>query len=97
MKQYFELDPCPVEEDGAQVGHGTWLQLAAEARRFKLQILAAYPPVNEHCRVSIHWNQHDFGSYPEIRIWWDDSDEPSMEWAFKIEEDAEEKLIQWSE
>jgi hypothetical protein len=97
MKQYFELDPCPVEEDGAQVGHGTWLQLAAEARRFKLQILAAYPPVNERCRVSIHWNSHDFGSYPEIRIWWDDSDEPSMEWAFKIEEDAEEKLIQWSE
>jgi hypothetical protein len=97
MRDYFELDPCPWEESGAQVGHDDKFTLAAEARRFAHQIRQAYPLPNSRCHVDVHWQSHELGSYPEIRVKFDTSDPEGEAWAMTVEADPDDKLRRWAD
>lgn len=95
MQNYFEFDSCPWEEEGAQVGHDDKFTLAAEARRFAHQIRVAYPVPNNRCHVDVHWNSHELGAYPEIRVKWDDGDPEGEAWAMTVEADPDDKMRRW--
>ena len=87
MRDYFYIGSCPAEEDCAQLGV---TERFAELSRLEcsqyvaaLRVVYGFEP--EGCRYQIKWEEHDFGSYPEVVIWYDDEDEASVEYAQKVE------------
>jgi hypothetical protein len=45
----------------------------------------------------VHWQSHELGSYPEIRVKFDTSDPEGMAWAMTVEADPDDKLRRWAD
>jgi hypothetical protein len=89
MRDYLELaTTTPVDEPCAQVGSDNYMANARmEAAAFRDQIYRAFgdPPAGTGIRVSS--NPHDFGTYLDLQIVYDDDSEESCEWTFRVEAD----------
>jgi hypothetical protein len=100
MKDYLYIDTTPSEETCTQVGDPDYYGKArAEARRMIAQIDKHYPlPENATMGyTTIATEHHDFGSYYQIKIIFDDECESSTNWAFAIEGDELGALRYWDE
>jgi porphobilinogen deaminase len=63
----------------------------AECRAFAHQLERAFPEaVEAGCSFRIKSNAHDFGTYLEVQVRFDDDDEHQTHWAFMIENDLPE-------
>lgn len=97
MRNYLFIGPVPHEEPCAQVGEPNYQQRARrECRRFAEQIIGHYPPP-DGSYVSIKAQSHDFGTYYEVVVVFDDEDEESSVWAYDVEVDRLELLRHWDE
>lgn len=88
---------APVEEDCVEVSSDVdYLPLMRiEAQVFRDMLKRLFPvPEGSYGSLRISSNYHDFGSYLDIVIAFDDTDEQSVEWAFNIEANVPEK---WDE
>jgi len=67
---YLEFDTSPIEETCAQLGSENFYEDALlEAETFLDQLKRTFPKALEiGIRFKIKWNEHDFGSYPTIRV-----------------------------
>ena len=87
MRDYFELaTTVPSDEPCAQVGSDNYMANARiEADVFRDQIYRVFgdPPVGTGIRVNS--NPHDFGTYLDLQIVYDDSSDESCEWTCKVE------------
>lgn len=82
MREYLELGPVPYEEDCAQVGAGNYHEKARkECTAYKHQLERLFPKGT----FTIKSNPHDFGSYYEVCIVYNDNDESSSDYAFNVE------------
>jgi hypothetical protein len=104
MTDRFELGTtCPHEEPTAQTGFGNWLSAQRmEAIAYTDQLLRTYgePPNGVEFRNTT--NPHDFGSYIDITLVYDDEVETHLEYLHKVEQgvdkwddEAKRKLEMW--
>lgn len=89
MKDYLELCSTPIDEPCAMVGSPDYSTRArAECRAFVGQLERAFPlAIEAGCSFRIKSNPHDFGTYFEVQVCFDDEDEIQTEWAYDIEND----------
>ena len=87
MMDYIEIGCTPAEEDCAQVGkEGYAKQARAECRRFVEGIKKFFgkPPALADVRIKSF--THDFGSYFEVVVVFDEDDEKAANYAYLVEE-----------
>lgn len=83
---YINIGPVPAEEDCAQVGSADYHRNARkECQRFADGIIHFFgtPPVG--ARVSIKSFPHDFGSYLEVIVYYDENVSAAVDYAFRVE------------
>jgi hypothetical protein len=66
-------------------------RMRAECRAFVGQLERTFPQALEAgCSFRVKSNPHEFGSYLEVQVRFDDDDEHQTHWAFMIENDLPE-------
>ena len=100
MKDYLLIDTTPWEETCTQIGDPDYYGKArAEGRRMIAQIDKHYPlPENASMGyTTLKSESHEYGSYYQIKIIYDDECELSTNWAYSIEGDDLGALRCWDE
>jgi len=91
MRDYIELGPTPAGESCAQVGADDYHEKAREeCQRYKELLEATFPDPPQGSRFAIKSFPHDFGSYYEVVVWFDDDNEKSVDFAYKVERNLPE-------
>ena len=93
MRDYLDLAPTPVNEPCAMVeSTGEYLlRMRVECRAFAHQLERVFPQAIEAgCSFRVKSNPHEFGSYLEVQVCFNDNDEAQTHWAFMIENDLPE-------
>ena len=88
MLDYLNLGSTPSDEDCAQVGSPDYQNRAnKELDAYKAQLERMFPGLETHKRMEFKkmWFPHDFGSYGEIVITYDDDNELEAATAIEIE------------
>jgi hypothetical protein len=89
------LGPVPLSEDCAQVGSPQYFEKSRkECRAYINQLLRVFgePPMGSALKIKPC--PHDFGTYHEVVVYFDERFPDSMEWAFNVEENLPEE---WDE
>lgn len=84
--EFLEFDLTPSEENCSQVGKDNYYANATkEYETIKNQLIRIFgnPPNGVFFKKS--FVPHDFGSYIELRVYYDNNDETSIDYAFKLE------------
>ena len=88
MKDYIELGPTPSGEDCAQLGKANYYEDALkECRAFRHQLVRIFGHPE---RFKIKAFQHDFGTYYEVVVKFDDEIEEKMNFAYDVEANVPE-------
>jgi len=67
------------------------LRMRVECRAFAHQLERVFPQAIEAgCSFRVKSNPHEFGSYLEVQVCFNDNDEAQTHWAFMIENDLPE-------
>jgi hypothetical protein len=93
MRDYLDLSPTPVNEPCAMVEKsGDYLpRMRAECRAFVHQLERTFPQAIEAgCSFRVKSNAHEFGSYLEVQVCFNDNDEHMTHWAYMIEAELPE-------
>lgn len=87
MKEYLELSSVPVDEPCAMVGEADYSTRARlECRAYIDQLKREFPNAEAiGCTFKIRANPHDFGTYYEVAVVYDDNDDDQAATAFEIE------------
>lgn len=101
MTDQFHIGAAPALEPCVQVGMQDYHRLARlECLAYMAAIIAVHgPPPGFHdpgsdiCRFRLSRNAHDFGTYYEVAICFDGSNEAAREYALQVEEG----LASWDE
>jgi hypothetical protein len=89
MQDVNWLGPCPAEEDAVQVGSPDYARDArAQCRRYIEALRKICGPEPEGARLTIKSQPHDFGSYLEVAVEFDGSNEAAAAYAAKCDESA---------
>lgn len=82
----MELGSSPVGEECAQVGTPNYATKAhTECARYRKLLEAKFGEPPGDAYFTIKCNPHDFGSYYEVAIVYDDHEEKEVEFAFHVE------------
>jgi hypothetical protein len=86
MRDYLEISTVPCGEKCAQVGTDNYREnVRKECRRYIKMLTKRFPYATSKNGFGIKWFPHDFGSYAEVVIYFDDQDEMSQAYAFHVE------------
>jgi hypothetical protein len=95
MKDSISLGSVPAYEKCEQLGPNYRPEVArAECNRYIAQLRSQFGPEPQGARLFIKRNQHDFGTYLEVEVEFDDNNEAAIDYAFKLEREAPSK---WTE
>lgn len=96
MRDHLTLGPVPAGEDCAQVGQANYLaQAQAEVQTYINQLKRLFPiPQEIDVSFGISRERHDFGTYYEAKVMFDDTSEAASDFAFNVENNIPEK---WDE
>ena len=86
MNDYLMIGSSPCEEECAQVGSPDYRTRAMkELTAFKNQLLRVFgtPPIAANLVIKSF--PHDFGTYHEVCVIYDDENEEAVDYAFKLE------------
>lgn len=83
---YLELSSSPVGENCAQLGTDGYTEKARkECNAFIRQLRREFGQEPVGARLYVKSNPHDFGSYYEVAVKFDETNEAAVEYAFKLE------------
>jgi len=83
------LGPVPCDEDCAQVGSDDYYNRSRkECNVFINQLIRQFGQPPENTRFKIKSNPHDFGTYHEVVVIFDEQDDKSIDYAFNVEKSA---------
>lgn len=93
MSEYLELGPVPSSEDCEQVGPDCdRSKMMRECQAYMAQLQRKFNP--QHAYFSVRSFRHEFGSYREVVVVYEPTNEESIDEAFHIENNAPEN---WDE
>lgn len=85
----LEIGPVPADEDCEQLGPNYNASKArAECNRFIDLIRKVVGPEPTGARLIVKSNLHDFGTYLEVNVKYDDQNPEAVEYALKVESSA---------
>jgi len=91
MKDYLSLGPTPCGEDCQQIGPNFDCEKSnTELKAFKHQLERQFKNIPEGSRFGIKTFPHDFGSYSEVVVYFNDADDKSTDFAFHVESNTPE-------
>lgn len=91
MKDYVTIGCTPSGEDCAQVGRDDYYErMRKETQAFVHQLRRQFGEEKYPARLSVKGFPHDFGTYHEVVCYYDDEDEDSVNYAFKLESEMPE-------
>lgn len=83
---FISLGSTPCNEDCAQVGTDDYFARAKkECNVYMGQIMREFPEFPDGCWLSVKGFPHDFGTYYEVIVRYDETDEQATEFAYKLE------------
>ncbi len=89
MRDYISIGATPSDEECAQVGTPDYPEKSkAECRAFKHQLERTFRDCPDGTYFTVKSFPHDFGSYREVVVSYDDDDEESREFAYHVENNA---------
>ena len=89
MYDELSIGPVPAEEECEQLGPNyDEAKARAECKRFIECIRKVCGPEPFGARLIIKGNPHDFGTYLEVNVRYDDNNQVAVEYAFKVESQA---------
>lgn len=95
MTEIYWLGPCPSDEQAAQSCDDNFHEAnKAECRAFITAIKRVCGEPPEGAVLKIKSSSHDFGSYREVVVEFDDNDQAAAEYAMKCDKDAP---TEWSQ
>jgi hypothetical protein len=85
MKNFEVVGSSPIGADCVQVERGgDYLEaMLKECGRYKAMLEKMFPPAHG-CRFSVKTFEHDFGTYAEVVVNYDDSNEAAEEFALNV-------------
>ena len=87
MKDYLNIGSAPIEEDCVQVGTDNYMQDSRkECQRFVDLLNMKFPNKPNGVDFKIKSFPHEFGTYREVVVSYDDSVEEQVEFAFMVED-----------
>ncbi len=89
MRDYLSIGSAPAEEDCAQVGTPDYSERSREECARFIELIrktCGEPPVGASLVTKTF--PHDFGSYREVCVVFDDENKAATEYAYKVENDA---------
>ena len=89
--EYLELGASPANEDCVQVGSDNYRELALEeCRRYKRQLIKQFQESYDTGLIGFQIKAfpHDFGSYYEVCVLFNEDDEKSCQLAYDVEAQA---------
>jgi len=82
---YMSIGPAPCEEYCAQVGNPDYEQKAMrECKRFRAMLERRFPPP-EGVVFEIKACPHDFGTYYDVGVTFDEENEAALDFALHVE------------
>ena len=91
-RDYLVIGSVPAAEDCAQVGTPNYKsQAIKECRAFIEQLRRQFGPEPVGARLERKEFPHDFGSYDEVVVWYDEDNQEAIDYAFKLEAEMPEK------
>lgn len=91
MKDHLTLGTTPCDEPCAQVGKDDYYeQMRREALVYKKQLLRMFGDPPRNIRLMIKSFPHDFGTYHELCVIYDDEIEEEVDYAYKLEDELPE-------
>ena len=89
---YMTLGSTPVDEECAQVGSDGYCEKAmAESNAFIRQLRRLFPDIPANTRFKVQSFSHDFGTYHEVTVIFNEKDKESVEFAINVENNLPEK------
>jgi len=88
MREYMELGPVPCDEECVQVktGENYHSEMREEMGKYVELLYKRFPQVQEYgCGFGIKMFPHDFGSYGEVCICYNDADAKAQQFAMFVE------------
>ena len=90
MRDHLYIGSAPAGEDCAQLGRDDFGPLnRLECRAYVDALRVKYGPEPEGCDYRLKRENHDFGTYYEVAIYYDDSDPVACDYAFEVENGLE--------
>lgn len=92
MREYLELGSVPFGENCVQVGADDYYtKYREESNRYIEQLKHRFPEINNvNCYFSIKGFPHEFGTYHEVVINYNDNDDAAINFAFFVENNLPE-------
>jgi hypothetical protein len=86
MRDSLNLAPVPLDEECAQLGAADYSSRSRkECTAFINQLKRVFGEPPPRASFKITQNPHDFGTYRDVDIQFDDEDEAASEYAYKVE------------
>lgn len=93
-RDYFNIPVTPLDEPCIQAG-GDLTLMYLEARAMIAQLIRMHGEFPEGFEVKTNRNPHDSGTYLDLQLWYEDTDNSlSLEYALKLEAALPEKWDQ---
>jgi len=87
--EQLELGPVPYDESCAQSGEENFHKRAQkEVQAFVRQLQRQFPELPDGCQFRMISCPHDFGTYYEAVIRFNDNDDIASEFAFRVENEV---------
>ena len=91
MRSYLELGPVPVLEECVQVGSDNYKTMVGiECRAYIGQLRRVFGQEPKGAEIRIKSFPHDLGTYHEVVCYYEEGDNDSTEYAFKLESNLPE-------
>jgi hypothetical protein len=91
MMDGFSLGPVPCNEECVQVGTEDYMRRAKiECRAFVNQLERQFPDTPSGVYFRITHNPHEFGTYLDVEVRFNDDDSEATAFAIKVENEAPE-------
>jgi len=82
----LSLSPVPIAEDCAQLGSDNYRELARmECQAFIEQLRRVHGEEPRKCGFIVKSNPHDFGTYYDVVVKFDEDDDEASDYAYKVE------------
>ena len=86
MKDSLNLSPVPLNEECAQLGSAEYSsQSRKECTAFIAQLERVFGPAPSGAYFKITSNPHDFGTYRDVDIVFNDENETASDYAYRVE------------
>lgn len=95
MRNFIDIGSAPPMESCAQVGsNGYWPRAQRECKAFIGLLRRALGPEPDGAELRVKSNPHDFGTYLSVVCFYEPSNQPAIDYAFRCESQGPEN---WDE